>query len=165
MKKNICMFHHYATPPTMSGLVRPYEFSKQLKIKGYKSTVFASAFLHYTSENLISDTRKHIEHLDNGVRFIFVRSSEYKGNGLSRVLNMISFAYNLFSVTKSLLKKEEKPDVIYASSPHPLTLLAGIRIAHKLKISCICEVRDLWPESLVAYRIIKRNSLIAKILY
>ena len=34
-----------------------------------------------------------------------------------------------------------------------------------LKIPCICEVRDLWPESIAAYGALKRNSLVAKILY
>lgn len=85
MKKNIWIFHHYATPPSMSGLVRPYELGKQLKKKGYESTIFASAFLHYTKENLILDKKRYVEYLDNGVRFIFVRTSEYKGNGLLQV--------------------------------------------------------------------------------
>jgi glycosyltransferase involved in cell wall biosynthesis len=164
MKKNVWLFHSYATPPTMSGLVRPYEFSKQLKIKGYKSTVFASAFLHYTGENLIEDNKKYLEHLDSGVRFIFVRSSEYKDNGLFRVLNMLSFAYNLNSVAKALLQKGEKPDVIYASSPHPLTMVAGIKIAHKLKIPCICEVRDLWPDVIFSVGKVKKESILGKIL-
>lgn len=164
MGKNIWMFHHYATPPTMSGLVRPYELSKKLKTKGYNSTVFASAYLHYTSENLILDKRKYIENLECGVPFIFVRASEYMGNGLSRVLNMISFAYNLFYVTKIFLEKKEKPDVIYASSPHPLTMIAGIKIARRLKIPCICEIRDLWPEAIFAVGKANANSLLGKLL-
>ena len=48
---------------------------------------------------------------------------------------------------------------------HPLTLVAGIKIAKQFGIPCICEVRDLWPESIVAYGALKRNSIIAKILY
>ena len=165
MKKNIWIFHHYATPPSMSGLVRPYELGKQLKKKGYESTIFASAFLHYTKENLILDKKRYVEYLDNGVRFIFVRTSEYKGNGLSRIFNFISFAYNLYLVARRFLKTRDKPDVIYASSPHPLTLLAGLKIAKKLKIPCVCEIRDLWPESFVAYGLIKKNNPLTKVLY
>ncbi|WP_318506971.1 glycosyltransferase family 4 protein [Bacillus sp. T3] len=56
-------------------------------------------------------------------------------------------------------------DVILASSVHPLTLVAGIKVAKKLGIPCICEVRDLWPESIVAYGALKRNSVFAKVLY
>ncbi len=164
MKKNIWIFHHYATPPTMSGLNRPYEFSKQLKEKGYNSMVFSSAYLHYTGENLISDEKKYIENQECGVPFIFVRSSEYKGNGLSRVRNMVSFAYNLFPVSKKLLSQKGRPDIIYASSPHPLTMIAGIKIAKQFKIPCICEIRDLWPEAIFAVGKAKKNSLLGKLL-
>lgn len=164
MKKNIWIFHHYATPPTMSGLTRPYEFSKQLKDKGYNCTVFSSAYLHYTGENLISNGRKYIVHKDSEVPFVFVRTSEYKGNGLSRVLNMFSFAYNLFSVTKEIIKKQGKPDVIYASSPHPLTMVAGILISKKLGIPCVCEIRDLWPEAIFAVGKAQENSILGRLL-
>ncbi|MGI6426239.1 MAG: glycosyltransferase family 4 protein [Natronincolaceae bacterium] len=149
----------------MGGLARPYEFSKQLKDRGYKSTIFASAYLHYTGENLIFDKSKYIEYLYNGIPFIFVRSPEYKNNGIFRIYNMIFFARNLFRVSKVFSGGGGKPDIIYASSPHPLTLIAGIMLGKKFSIPCICEVRDLWPESFVAYNIIKRNNPLLKLLY
>lgn len=78
---------------------------------------------------------------------------------------MISFYKNIFPVAKEYAKKYGKPDVILASSVHPLTLIAGIKMAKKFSIPCLCEVRDLWPESIVAYGGLKRTSLIAKMLY
>ena len=165
MDKNIWILHHYATPPSMSGLTRPYEFSKQFKKYGYKATVFSSAYLHYTGENLISDKKKYILYSYEGSPFIFVRSSVYKNNGISRVYNMLMFFYNLLSVSKSLLKTIEKPDIIYASSPHPLTLIAGILLGKRLQIPCICEVRDLWPENFVVYGVIGKSNPILRLLY
>lgn len=44
-------------------------------------------------------------------------------------------------------------------------MVAGIQIAKRLGVPCICEVRDLWPESLVAYGIIGRHNPITKLLY
>lgn len=49
------------------------------------------------------------------------------------------------------IKKEGKPDVLIASSVHPLTLLAGLSLKKKYSIPCVCEVRDLWLESIVSY--------------
>jgi glycosyltransferase involved in cell wall biosynthesis len=74
---------------------------------------------------------------------------------------MIDYYKGLFKVAK----KFERPDVIIASSVHPLTMVAGIKIAKRFNIPCICEVRDLWPESFVAYGIIKRKNQILKLLY
>ncbi len=78
---------------------------------------------------------------------------------------MLMFYKNLFSVSKQYAKDNRKPDLILASSVHPLTMVAGIQIAKKFKIPCICEVRDLWPESIIAYGMLKKESLIAKLLY
>jgi len=163
MGKNIWMFHHYATPPTMSGLTRPYFFGKYLKRKGYDCKIFSSAYLHYTKENLIIDNSRYKIHIENEIPFIFVRSSEYNDNGFSRVANMFSFTYNLLSVAKIFAKKE-KPNVIYASSPHPLTMVVGIMIARKLNIPCICEIRDFWPEAIFTVGKAKENSFLGKLL-
>ena len=47
--------------------------------------------------------------------------------------------------------------VSYTHLVHPLTLVAGIKIGKKLKVPCICEIRDLWPESFIAHNILKRT--------
>jgi glycosyltransferase involved in cell wall biosynthesis len=78
---------------------------------------------------------------------------------------MISFFVNLILISSKCSDKYGRPDIILASSVHPLTLVAGIIISRKFKIPCICEVRDLWPESLVAYKIINKDSLLTSILY
>ena len=79
---------------------------------------------------------------------------------------MIDFYRNVKKAAKEYAAQHGKPDVIYASSVHPLTLVAGIQLAKQFGVKCVCEVRDLWPESIVAYsdRFTKNNPLI-KLLY
>lgn len=74
-----------------------------------------------------------------------------KGNGKQRVLNMVDFFRNVKGAARAYAKAWGKPDVIYASSVHPLTLVAGLQMAKHFGVPCMCEVRDLWPESIVAY--------------
>ena len=65
-----------------------------------------------------------------------------------------------------------RPDVVIASSPQLLVGLSGWWIAFARQVPFVFEVRDLWPESLVAVGAGKENSLlhhalgaIAKFLY
>lgn len=46
-----------------------------------------------------------------------------------------------------------------ASSVHPLSWGLGRRFSRRFRVPWVCEVRDLWPESLVAYGLIGRGSL------
>lgn len=162
--KNIWYFHHYATPPNMSGLSRPSFLGNELVKKGNKVNVFAASYLHYSDENLIKDKKKYLIDKSTNVNYIFVRTPSSKKSYKARVLNMFAFYKRLFSVTKEYKKSEGKPDIIIASSPHPLTMIAGIKIAKRLKIPCICEVRDFWPEVFFLGGVLKEKSLIGKIL-
>ena len=58
--------------------------------------------------------------------------------------------------------KEEKPDLIYASSPHLFAALGALIQAKRNKCKFILEVRDLWPETFVQIGAIKRNGIIHK---
>ena len=78
--------------------------------------------------------------------FVFVRGRTYEGNGKQRVLNMVDFFRNVKRAARAYAKTWGKPDVIYASSVHPLTLVAGLQMAKHFGVPCVCEVRDLWPE-------------------
>ena len=117
--------------------------------------------MHDTDINFDVGESGYCEKMVDGLKYTLIQTSNYVGNGKSRVKNMYQFYRRIFRVVKNY----EKPDVIFASSVHPLTLLAGIKIAKKLGVKCICEVRDLWPESLVEYDIISRNHIVTKLMY
>lgn len=165
MRKNVWIWNHYATNMYFDKAGRHYWFAENLIKEGYKPTIFCASVNHFSNENIDTKGEKYTVEKINDIPFVFVRTPDYKGNGKSRILNMISFFRNLFPVANQYTKVNGLPDVIIASSVHPLTLLAGIKIAKKFGVPCICEIRDLWPESLVAYGALKRNSIIAKILY
>lgn len=164
MKKNIWIFNHYATDMYKNKGGRHYWFSENLIKKGYKPTLFAANTYHNKKEYINTNEKKYKMDKVNDITFVFVKTSAAVGNGISRVKNMFLFYLNLFSVTREYAKKYGKPDIIIASSVHPLTMLAGIQIAKKMKIPCVCEVRDLWPEAIFSFNKIKENSLFGKVL-
>lgn len=164
-KKHIWIFHHYATPPNMSGLTRAYDFSKQLIKGGYKCTVFSSAYLHYSGKNVINDKSLLKGIAYNNVSFIFIKTLQYKNSKTLRILNMLSYYYNLFKAAKKVDVKCGKPDVIIGSSAHPLAALAAIKLGKQYGCQAIVEVRDLWPESFVAYDVCKKNNPLLRLFY
>lgn len=162
--KSIWIFHHYATPPTMNGFTRPYNFGVNLNKVGYEMKVFAASYLHFSDTNLIENNNLYITNDETEIPFIFVKTTSSTGNGLGRVFNMISYYKNLFKVTKDFINKDDRPDLIIASSPHPLAMVAGIRIAKKLGVPCVIEVRDFWPEVFFMGGRLNENSIIGKLL-
>ena len=167
MKKNVWILNHYATGMLYSKGGRHYWFAKFLKREGYEPVIFCCNAKHGVLENYFDTDQLWVEKVAEEIQvpFVAVKSSLYKGNGKARVLNMIRFYRNVQKAAKEYAKTHAKPDVIYASSVHPLTLIAGIKLAKYFGVKCICEVRDLWPESLVAYHFISSQSLLTKILY
>jgi glycosyltransferase involved in cell wall biosynthesis len=157
----VWIFNHYAGTPSVTNGLRHYNFAKNLIKAGYPTTVFASSAIHNSNKNLIVGEETHITDDSEGVPFTYIRTRNYQDNGKSRILNMIDYYKGLLKVTKYF----DKPDIIIASSVHPLTLVAGIKIANKLGVPCICEIRDLWPESFLAYDIMKKSNLTVKLLY
>lgn len=163
-EKNIWFFHHYATLPTMNGHIRPYNFGKHLKEYGMKTTIFAASYLHFADVNLINDRSRYLLNLESGIPFIFVNTPSSTRGLRDRVMNMVVFFFRLFDVSKKYAEKGGRPDIIIASSPHPLAMIAGIKVAKRFNIPCICEVRDLWPEAIFSFGKLKENSIIGKIL-
>ena len=101
---------------------------------------------------------------EDSVPYGFIKTRLYHGNGRNRILNMLDYYRR---IKKVLLNKNTgfgRPDIIIASSVHPLTLLAGEKIARKLNVPCICELRDLWPETLVELEIINKDNFVTKLM-
>lgn len=165
MKENIWILNHYATSMFRDHGGRHYWFAKYLLNKKYKPTIFCASTIHNSDEVIDTKKNRYISYTTDKIPFVFINTSPYKGNGIKRIFNMIAFYKSLFCVTKEYAGLYGKPDIILASSVHPLTLVAGIKIAKKMGIPCICEIRDLWPEGFIAYGLLKQNSLLARILY
>jgi glycosyltransferase involved in cell wall biosynthesis len=165
MKRNIWIWNHYATNMMKDKAGRHYWLAENLILNGYNPTIFCASTQHNSDKNIDTEGNIYIKKESKTIPFVIVKTPHYAGNGKKRIINMISFYRNLFPTAKKYANENGKPDVILASSVHPLTLVAGIKVAKKFAIPCICEVRDLWPESIVAYGSLKRNSVIAKLLY
>lgn len=159
--KSIWILNHYGEPPTTGKYTRHYNFAKNLIRKGYNVNIFTASTIHTTNINYINDKRLHKKENIESVPFVFVKACNYNGNGKLRIKNMIEYTFRLFKVTK----KYERPDVVYASSPHPLTWLSAYFISKRYKCKLIVETRDLWPETFVSMGKMKNNSIPAKILY
>lgn len=161
----IWIFNHYATDTFFERGGRHYSLAKYLKRSGYEVRVFCASTVHNSDINVDIPYGNYKEDIVDGIPYTFIKTPSYEGNGKSRIINMLSFYKRLFGVCRDCSGRRGKPDIILASSVHPLTLVAGIKIAKKFNIPCICEVRDLWPESLVAYDIIRDDHPLTGIMY
>ena len=168
MKKRIWILNHYAGIMLGNKGGRHYWFAKYLHRAGYEPVIFCCNAKHNSYGQFIDVGSLYVEKTAEEIEtpFVFVKGRPYEGNGKDRILNMIDFYRNVQKACKRYAKEHGKPDVIYASSVHPLTLVAGLKIAKRFGVKCICEMRDLWPEAIVAYsNKIDKNSLLAKAMY
>lgn len=156
--------NHYASNMYQDKAGRHFWFAKQLKDKGYDVMVFGATTLVSGQELINVGKKKYVLKSVEDIPFVFVKTIPSIGNGIARIRNWFLFYRNLFPVTKTYAKNDGKPDVIIASSVHPLTMIAGIKIAKRYKIPCICEIRDLWPEAIFQFGKAKEKSLLGKIL-
>lgn len=161
---NIWMMNHYATSMYFDKAGRHYWFAKKLNDRGHSASIFCATTLLNSDKQIDTKGRLLSVKRAGAIPFIFVKTVSYTGNGINRIKNMGIFYKNLFSATSAYAHKYGRPDVIIASSVHPLTMVAGIQIAKRMKVPCICEIRDLWPEAIFSFGKAKENSLIGRAL-
>jgi glycosyltransferase involved in cell wall biosynthesis len=153
----IWIFNHYALKSSESGGTRHHDLARELVKKGHQVCIFASSFLHYKYK--WRSKEKCYNEKDNGVNFQWLWTLPYKGNGLKRIINMLSYFFVV--IIKSLLTKE-KPDVIIGSSVHLFACLAAYIVSKFKNTNFVVEIRDLWPQTLIDIGAISENSTTAK---
>lgn len=161
----VWIINHYAIPPSMGGLVRHYYFSKFLRQMGHQVRIFTASEIHNTNINMIRDGSLYKEEEMDGVPYTFLKTRDYSGNGLSRIYNMLEFPVRIQQAVKYFAKNGEKPDVIYTSAPTIFAAGSALIAAKRLKVPCVVEIRDIWPESIVEYKGMSRKNPIILVLY
>lgn len=146
---SLLWINHFAVTPRDGGGTRHFEMGRALVERGWDVAVAACDFhLHqrrYTRRPE-AEVRSVLREVIDGVSFHWLWAAPYQRNNWRRGWNWLSFAR---SVT-AWEPEGGRPDLVIGSSPHLFAALAGSRLARRWNVPFVLEVRDLWPESLLA---------------
>ena len=143
---NILLINHYAGSFEHGRVYRSFYLAREWVKLGHTVTIVAASWTHlrYRQPEMVKNIQEdHVE----GVRFIWLKTPKYQGNGIKRAINIFAFVAQLFRYSNSLIK-QVRPDIVINTS-YPLDTYPAQYIAKKAKAKLIHEVRDLWPLSLV----------------
>lgn len=141
---HILILNHYAGFPSYGMEFRPYYLAQEWLKLGHQVTIVAANNSHIRRVNPEPQGNIWEENVD-GIRYIWLKSRPYAGNGVGRMLNMLDYIRGLYKNMKGLAAL--KPDVVVASSTYPLDNYPAYKLAKKTGAQFIYEVHDLWPLS------------------
>lgn len=156
---NICLINQYSYPPGKSNWRRHFDLFKNFPKEDYNIDVICGSFVHDRKEEILNKGEKYRLINSEGIKYHVLSGILYKSK-IVRMLSMIQFFFKVLFFSKKL---KDKPDIIYASSPHPFNGLAGMYLARKYKCPFILEIRDLWPETWVAMGATTKKSILYKV--
>jgi glycosyltransferase involved in cell wall biosynthesis len=143
---NILLINHYAGSPEMGMEFRPYYLAREWVRMGHMVTIVAGDYSHLRGTNPSIETDFEESNVD-GIRYCWIKTGSYEGNGAARAFSMFRFVGKLFTHAK-LLVTRYKPDVVIASSTYPLDTYAVQKIARLSDAEYVHEVHDMWPSTL-----------------
>jgi glycosyltransferase involved in cell wall biosynthesis len=141
----VLYLNHYAGSLQHGMEFRPFYLSREWIRDGHDVTIVAASYSHLRQQNprvLESWTEESVD----GLRYIWLRTPAYHGNGLARVRNIASFTKSL-CVHGRRLAAQFAPDVVIASSTYPFDIFPARSIATAKGAKLIYELHDLWPLS------------------
>jgi glycosyltransferase involved in cell wall biosynthesis len=142
---NILLINHYAGSNIHGMEYRPYYLSKEWVKLGHNVTIVAASHSHIRTKQP-DMVEKWTEETIDGIRYIWIQTPTYEGNGIKRIVNMMAFVKELMLNANHLSEKVD-PDIVIASSTYPLDIYPARKIAKLAKAKLVFEVHDLWPLS------------------
>ena len=122
---------------------RPYYMARQWRKAGHDVTIVAASESHVRSRRV--DVKGALtEQIIDGIRYVWLKTPKYNGNGARRALNMAVFVAQCMRHARSILRGD-RVDFVVASSTYPLDILAARRLASLAGAKLVFEVHDLWP--------------------
>lgn len=146
--KHVVVINQFAKPRTEWGLTRNAELFGQ--VSGWETTIIAASRDHYSQSTFTT----------TDPLFRLVNVPPYRGAGLARMGGWAIFAGKSFLIGST----RKRLDAVYASTPHLLAPVAGWLLSRVRRVPLIVEVRDLWPETIVASGNLRRGSRLHRTL-
>lgn len=123
---------------------RPYYLAREWTRLGHQVSIIASACSHVRASSPQLGRHDRLDETIDGIRYCWLQTPAYTGNGLRRAVNMLAFVWRLAREAKRL-SDACKPDLVIASSTYPLDIWPARHIARLSKAKLVFEVHDLWP--------------------
>lgn len=158
----IAYVSQYFPPEVGAPAARVHEFAREWTRLGHQVTVLTAFAHHPTGVKAKADRgvltrRERVDGID------VVRSYVYATANKGTVRRMISYASFMASAMAVGAFRLKRPDVVIATSPQLLTAAAGYFVARLLRTPFVFEVRDLWPETIVAIDAMEDNFVIRQL--
>ena len=148
-------------PPEMGApSARVHELAREWVRCGHQVTVL-TAFAHHPTGIKARGDRFRIMRREKVDGIDVVRTYVWATANKGTVKRMVSYAS--FMMSAALLGPlliRRRPDVVIATSPQLLCGVAGYVLSRVLRRPFILEIRDLWPESILAVEAMRENALI-----
>ncbi len=158
-KINILYISHYFPPEVNAPALRVSELSHHWANQGHNVSVLTGfpnhpgGIIPKEYQGLFKSKEKHDK--INVIR-TYIYAAPNKGL-FKRILNYLSFMFSSIALGTGSVGK---PDVLIATSPQFFVAVAGYVISRIKKCKFVFEVRDLWPEEIVAVAAIKNRFVI-----
>ncbi len=155
---HILFLSHYFPPEVNAPATRTYEHCRQWVKDGHAVTVVTCAPNH-PQGRVYEGYRNQFFHREtqDGIQVVRVWTYVTANEGfLKRTLNYVSYMVSAIVVAFFL----PKADVVLSTSPQFFNGLAGFVVGRLRRIPWILEIRDLWPESILAVGAIKNRTII-----
>ncbi len=142
---NILLINHYAGSPEMGMEFRPYYFARKWVEQGHEVSVLAADYSHLRRVNPQVEYDLKCEKID-GISYYWIKTKEYKSNGVKRALSMFEFVHKARRNVPKLISMI-MPDVVICSSTYPLDTYIGQRIKRisNKTVKLVHEIHDMWP--------------------
>jgi glycosyltransferase involved in cell wall biosynthesis len=142
---HLVLINHYAGSPAHGMEFRPHQIARHWVAAGHDVTILAGSFSHLRNRNPEVTGRVAEEFID-GIRYRWLRTPEYQGNGLGRIRSIHAFIRAIDRERRTFLA-DRRVDAVIASSTYPFDIDPARRIARDHDATLVWEVHDLWPLS------------------
>ena len=151
------IINHYAAVPTQPGGTRHYGLAAELNRLGHETVLIAANFNHdtrsYTDLQPGTVSHQNVE----GVPIVWLPVPSHGGYA-RRLWNMFVFAWRVRFA--KAVRQLPRPDLIFGSTLTLFAAFASLRMARRLRIPFVLEVRDVWPQTLIDFGVSRYHPLV-----
>jgi colanic acid biosynthesis glycosyl transferase WcaI len=156
---DILVVSQFFTPEMGAPAARFHDFGRLLVERGHRVQVL-TGFPNSPSGVIPADYRGRLRQRESIDGVEVLRGWLYASPRASRVTKALGFGSYVASASLWALLGRIRADVVIATSPPPTVALPGLLAARRLGVPLLFDVRDIWPEAIVASNRLRSGALI-----